>query len=154
MFIALNTQKFNKNNTIISERTRNNVIDDSYFYRFYYSDDYFNTNGIFIKFNIKDIKVEKYYNKLKCIFKNNQYNNNIIKNIINIEEQILEKFYRISNSPKTFRISEQLSNSYIKLYSEGFQNYTTYDNIDFLLKISGLWVSNSQYGITFRFYII
>lgn len=154
MFIALNTQQFNKNNTIISERTRNNVIDDSYFYRFYYSDDYFNTNGIFIKFNIKDIKVEKYYNKLKCIFKNNQYNNNIIKNIINIEEQILEKFYRISNSPKTFRISEQLSNSYIKLYSEGFQNYTTYDNIDFLLKISGLWVSNSQYGITFRFYII
>ena len=101
MFIALNTQQFNKNNTIISERTRNNVIDDSYFYRFYYSDDYFNTNGIFIKFNIKDIKVEKYYNKLKCIFKNNQYNNNIIKNIINIEEQILEKFYRISNSPKT-----------------------------------------------------
>tara|TARA_B100001093_G_scaffold182379_1_gene174983 strand:+ start:5339 stop:5803 length:465 start_codon:yes stop_codon:yes gene_type:complete len=154
MFIALNTAQFNKNNTIISERTRNNVIDDSYFYRFYYSDDYFNTNGIFIKFNIKDIKVEKYYNKLKCIFKNNQYNNNIIKNIINIEDQILEKFYRISNSPKTFRISEQLSNSYIKLYSEGFQNYTTYDNINFLLKISGLWVSNSQYGITFRFYII
>ena len=154
MFIALNTAQFNKNNTIISERTRNNVIDDSYFYRFYYSDDYFNTNGIFIKFNIKDIKVEKYYNKLKCIFKNNKYNNNIIKNIINIEDQILEKFYRISNSPKTFRISEQLSNSYIKLYSEGFQNYTTYDNINFLLKISGLWVSNSQYGITFRFYII
>ena len=154
MFIALNTAQFNKNNTIISERTRNNVIDDSYFYRFYYSDDYFNTNGIFIKFNIKDIKIEKYYNKLKCIFKNNKYNNNIIKNIINIEDQILEKFYRISNSPKTFRISEQLSNSYIKLYSEGFQNYTTYDNINFLLKISGLWVSNSQYGITFRFYII
>jgi len=154
MLISLNSEQFDKNNIIISEKTRNNVIDDSFFYRFYYSDDSFNTNGIYIKFNIKDIKIEKYYNKLKCIFKNNSHNNKIINNIINIERDILTKFYNISNLSKTFRISEQLSNSYIKLFSEGFNNFKSYDNITFLLKISGLWVSNSEYGITFRFYIV
>lgn len=154
MFVSLDIEQFNKNNIIISEKTRNNVIDDSFFYRFYYSEDDFNTNGIYIRFNISDIKVEKYYNKLKCVFKNNDNNNTVIENIINIEKQILEKFYSISKLPKTFRISEQLSNSYIKLYSEGFNKFKSYDNINFLLKISGLWVSNSEYGITFRFYII
>jgi len=154
MLISLNAQQFNKDNIIISEKTRNNVIDDSYFYRFYYSDESFNTNGIYIKFNIQDVKIEKYYNKLKCIFKNNSYNTKIIQDIIKIEKDILEKFYGISNLSKTFRISEQLTNSYIKLFSEGFNNFKLYDNITFLLKISGLWVSNTEYGTTFRFYIV
>lgn len=154
MFISLDIEQFNKNNIIISEKTRNNVIDDSFFYRFYYSENVFNTNGIYIKFNITDIKIEKYYNKLKCIFKNNNNNNKVVENIINIEEQILDKFYSVSKLPKTFRISEQLTNSYIKLYCEGFNKFKPYNNINFLLKISGLWVSNREYGITFRFYIV
>ena len=31
MFISLDIEQFNKNNIIISEKTRNNVIDDSFF---------------------------------------------------------------------------------------------------------------------------
>ena len=51
------------------------------------------------------------------------------------------------------RIHEQLQNGYIKLYAAESLKYGNYSSINFLLKISGIWESENEYGITFRFFI-
>ena len=46
MFLALKPNKIESRNVIINNRTNNNIIDNSYFYRIYYSDNEFISNGI------------------------------------------------------------------------------------------------------------
>ena len=155
LYISINIDDFDKDKIIISEKTRNNVISNSDFYRFYYSDDYFNSNGIYINFKLTDIMAEKYYNKIKFIFNENNNNNKVIRNIMDIERSILHKFNSVSNSSRpSHRINEQLTNSFIKIFNEHFNSYNHHQEVEFLLKISGLWVTQSEYGLTFRFYIV
>ena len=61
----------------------------------------------------------------------------------------------IRNKTLTSRIKEQLKNGYIKLYGDDKISYGKHKNINFLLKISGIWVSNqtNEFGLTFRFFI-
>ena len=53
MFLSISTIDFDPHNIIISEKTRNNIMAGSDFYRLIYSDTLVSTNGIFIKFNLK-----------------------------------------------------------------------------------------------------
>ena len=68
---------------------------------------------------------------------------------------ILNKFKNIQNRTISCRIQEQLQNGFIKLYGDDTIKYGVKSKIDFLLKISGIWVSNQQnnFGLTFRFFI-
>ena len=45
MNIAIKIKDFDIKNLIISEKCKNNVMTNSFFYRFYYSDDSFISNG-------------------------------------------------------------------------------------------------------------
>ena len=46
-----------------------------------------------------------------------------------------------------FRISEQLKNSFIKV-----SIINTYlQNINFIIKISGIWYNEKEYGLTYKF---
>jgi len=68
---------------------------------------------------------------------------------------ILNKFKNIQNRSISCRIQEQLSHRFIKLYGDDTIRYGNQKNINFLLKISGIWVSNqtNDFGLTFRFFI-
>ena len=66
MYITLSPEQLDTNNIVVSERTINNIMDNAYFYRIFYSDEYMNLNGIFIYFTLTNIKIEKYFNKIKC----------------------------------------------------------------------------------------
>ena len=52
-------------------------------------------------------------------------------------------------------INEQLQNGYIKLYGDDTIQYGKHKEVNFFLKISGIWVSNqeNELGLTFRFFI-
>ena len=69
---------------------------------------------------------------------------------------ILNKFKKIQNKNISCRIQEQLQNGYMKLYGNDNIKYGQHSSIHFLLKISGIWVSNqtNDFGLTFRFFII
>jgi len=155
MYISVLHTDFNPHNIIISEKTRNNVMVGSDFHRLIFSDEYCSTNGIYIHFCLTDITVEKYFNKIKCCFENNTYNNVTISSIKSIEKMILNKFKNIQNRSISCRIQEQLQNGFIKLYGDDTIRYGNQKNINFLLKISGIWVSNqtNDFGLTFRFFI-
>ena len=156
MFLSINTSDFDPHHIIISDKTKNNIMAGSDFYRLIYSNPFVSTNGVFIKFNLKNINIEKYFNKIKCNFENNSINNTIISSVKSIEKMILNKFRNLENKNISCRIYEQLQNGYIKLYAQDNIRYGLHKNISFLLKVSGIWVSNqtNEYGITFRFFII
>ncbi len=155
MYISVLHKDFNPHNIIISEKTRNNVMVGSDFHRLIFSDEYCSTNGIYIHFSLTNITVEKYFNKIKCCFQNNIQNNTTISSIKSIEKMILNKFKNIQNRSISCRIQEQLQNGFIKLYGDDTIRYGTQTKINFLLKISGIWVSNqsNDFGLTFRFFI-
>ena len=155
MFLSIKTTDFNPHHIIISEKTKNNIMAGSDFHRLIFSDELVSTNGLFINFKLKNINIEKYFNKIKCNFDQSQINNLIISNIKSIEKMILNKFRNIQNKNISCRIQEQLQNGYIKLYATDNVRYGKHASINFLLKISGIWVSNqtNEYGLTFRFFI-
>ena len=155
MYISVLHTDFNPHNIIISEKTRNNVMVGSDFHRLIFSDEYCSTNGIYIHFSLKNISIEKYFNKIKCCFENNAHNNVTISSIKSIEKMILNKFKNIQNRSISCRIQEQLQNGFIKLYGDDTIRYGRQPHINFLLKISGIWVSNqtNDFGLTFRFFI-
>ena len=68
MYLALNYIEFDKHFIMLSNKTRNNIMDNSDFYRIYYSDENHNSNGLYLFFNLKNVTLTKYFNKLKCSF--------------------------------------------------------------------------------------
>uniref|UniRef100_A0A6C0CQV4 Uncharacterized protein n=1 Tax=viral metagenome TaxID=1070528 RepID=A0A6C0CQV4_9ZZZZ len=154
MYITLDPEQLDTNNIVVSERNINNIMDNAYFYRIFYSDEYMNLNGIFIYFTLSNIKIEKYFNKIKCFFLGDD-NNLIIEKIKNIEKEILEKFgnFNLQKKIPTYRIEEQIENKFIKLYSDVTETEKK-QNIELILKISGIWEDDNKYGITFRFLLL
>ena len=152
MFVTLQLDQFHINNIFTSEKTKNNIMNNSDFYRLYFSEEKITTNGIYLNFNLHNVTVERYFNKIKCCFDDS--NKTIINKIIEIEKEILNKCYDI-NDNKCNRIEEQMTNNYIKIFDQSNLALGYYKNINILLKISGIWSSNSQrqFGLTFRFCI-
>ena len=52
MYLALNYIEFDKHFIMLSNKTRNNIMDNSDFYRIYYSDENHNSNGLYLFFNL------------------------------------------------------------------------------------------------------
>jgi|TARA_B110000114_G_scaffold175331_1_gene204784 hypothetical protein len=145
MNVAVGIDEFDINSVFYQKPITNTVMEDANFVRVLYSNELITINGIFIKINLKINNVEAYYNKYKCIFKLGD-NINSITNIKAIENDILKHF---SNKKKQVnKISDQLNTEAIKIFTE-----TTIKNIpyEFILKISGLWETATEYGITYKF---
>jgi hypothetical protein len=114
------------------------------FIRILYSTPNMILNGVYLLINLYDVQCEKYYNKYKCNF-NISNHKDIIDNIKIIEEDILKK-YKVNKIP-LFKIYEQFSSGYIKIFSD-FDNKSKYS---FILKISGIWETQINYGLTYKF---
>ena len=154
MFLTINHKNFDPHNIIISEKTKNNVMVGSDFHRLIFSDEYCSSSGIFITFSLENVTIDKYFNKIKCCYEESNYNSQIINKIVDIEKSIVDKCDDI-NSKSCYRIDEQMSHKYIKIFDQNKLKLGHYKNLSILLKISGIWSSNKtqQYGLTFRFFI-
>jgi hypothetical protein len=63
-----------------------------------------------------------------------------------IEEDILKK-YEIRDKVAQFKIYEQLKNGNIKIFSDVINR----SSCSFILKISGIWETHLNYGLTYKF---
>ena len=135
--------QYDENSLFFCEPIKNNIIDDSYFIRILYSTHNVVLNGIYLLITLNNITCEKYYNKYRCCFNPNNHKD-VIDNIKKIEENILNKYdnKKIPN----FKISEQLKNGNIKLF-----NLINTSDSSFIVKISGIWETNCNYGLTYKF---
>ena len=149
MFLAINNNKINTNNLIISEKKKNNVITDSFFYRIYYSDNSFISNGLVISYVFNMTNIEKFFKKIKFNFKEK---NNIqnIENIIHIENRLLNYFN--NNKKKKFSLRDQLKQNFLKIQNNNF-THLNLNQLKLVLKISGFWETKYEFGLTYRFFI-
>lgn len=151
MLLLTPIYKFDINNILLDEKTKNNVINDSSFYRIFFSDELATFNALYLLFELKNVKVEKYFDKIKCLF-NYKENETIINEIISIEKKILDKCnFTVMNYPVN-RIEDQLKNNFIKI-NESNVDIKKYNTKRFILKISGIWSTNPNMGLTFRFFL-
>ena len=82
MLLSLTPHQFSINNIIISDKTKNNILENGDFYRIYYSDKNASFNGIYLQFKLKKVIIGPYFNKIKCSFL--QSKNEIIMNYVKI----------------------------------------------------------------------
>jgi hypothetical protein len=145
MNIAVPIEDFDINNVFFQEAIKNTILDNSSFIRVIYSNEYFMCNGVCIKFNIPILNIDRSFNKYKCTF-DILNNTELIKRITNIENKLISKC-NITNKTPVFRISEQLKHKFIKV-----SIINTYlQNISFIIKISGIWYNELEYGLTYKF---
>ena len=143
MNLVKNINQYNEDNIYLCEPIKNNVMNEGKFIRILYSTYNLVLNGIYLLVHINDITCDKYYNKYKCNF-NTLHNKDIIDNIKTIEENILKKI-EIKKIPQ-LKIYEQLRNGNIKLFNEVNKSFCS-----FILKISGIWETQFNYGLTYKF---
>ena len=146
MLLCLKQQQFNKDFIIINNKIKNNVINNSYFHRIYYSNESLILNGLAIEFTLKNITIEKHFNKIKINFKKKD-NITTIDHLLSVETDLMN-ILNISNKQKLL-LKEQLDNDFIKVVNNNKDIFNK-NEVKLILKISGFWESNYDYGITFR----
>ena len=91
----------------------------------------------------------KYFNKFRCSF-NVDLNKDIINRLKELEAQIIEKAgLYINNKAGQFKLYEQLQSGILKLFFEN--NRIDNNRNKLILKISGIWETDTNYGLTFKF---
>lgn len=150
--ISIPLKMYDEQSVFFGEKTKNNIIENSYFYNINYSTETFSLNNIVIDFELNDLHIENYYNKYKCTIINIGKNDIILDNIKYIEQTILEKFS--SNKIKLYKLCDQFNKNNIKIFSNVHIKTGNYDKLSLILKISGLWEDNINCGIIYKLMLI
>lgn len=150
MFMIVPIQNVNKNAIQYGEKVHNIVIRDSLFVKLFYSTEDVVLNGIFIETYFTNIKTKIHDGDTKIYFERNSNYQTILEKLDEIEQSILyeysQKYNGIHKQIPQFRLKQQFERQYLKIpYSV---NPST---IRLLIKISGIWLSSTEYGITFKF---
>jgi Zn-dependent M16 (insulinase) family peptidase len=145
MNIVKRIDQYNKNNIFFCEPIKNNVMNEGNFIRIIYSTHNVTLNGIYLLVTLNDITCDKYYTKYRCNF-NVIHHKEIIDNLKIIEEELLKKTEIFDKTPQ-FKIYEQLKNGNLKIFSDvGNKSLCS-----FILKISGIWETQNNFGLTYKF---
>jgi hypothetical protein len=145
MNIVKRLDQYDNNCIFFCDPIKNNIMSDGNFIRILYSTHIVTFNGIYLLIQFNDVIYDKHYNKYKCSF-NYTSHIEVIERIKEIEECILNKL-EITNKNKQCKIFEQLKNGNFKIFCDKTPKF----NNLFILKISGIWETNTNYGLTFKF---
>jgi hypothetical protein len=144
MNLVKSIEQYNDKSIFFCEPIKNNIMSDGNFIRILYSSDQFILNGIYLLINLQDITCEKFYSKYKCNF-NISNHKDIIDNLKIIEENLLKKYK--TNKMPSYKIYEQIKSGYIKIFTDvGIKAHSS-----FILKISGIWETQTNFGLTYKF---
>ena len=165
--LAINIDKYNHHSIYFCDSIKNKVMNEGNFIRLLYSTEKFTLTGIYLLLPFKEVYIEKYYNKFKCSFNIYQHKQ-LVEKITEIENTLLKKFYNMHknedstesnqnqnqnryddfNKEPQYKIQDQLKKGTIKIFSD---DYPSIKSSMFILKISGIWETDTQYGLTYKF---
>jgi hypothetical protein len=148
MNIVKTIEQYNDDCIYFCEPIKNNIMNDGKFIRIIYSTPLFILNGIYLLINISYTSIDKYYNKFKCNFDASKHSN-VIEKLCTLEGGILKKINIQGKNPQ-HKLYEQLKSGNIKFLVNNTANIEKITNT-FLLKIAGVWETDTEYGLTFKF---
>jgi hypothetical protein len=152
MNLVTNIYNFNENYLFFCEPIRNNIMNGGNFIRFIYSTHEMTMNGLFFQVSLENSEIEKQYNKWRCNFSVPNHKD-IVNSLSILETQILNKHSLSPFKKRKNQIAEQFSSGSIKLVESPILENTCMlaDKNNYLIKISGIWETESEYGLTFKF---
>lgn len=157
MIIAIDSPKKISITNIYLLDTKRNIIMDGYFSKIIYSNELFTMTGMYILFPLEIIGLES--NGAKKQLKFNPYtqcNLQIIQDFSKLELRILEYYKQSKQNNKKIMnsLAKQLYSGYVKIYKDYNQVVEKNTNIScfYLLKISGIWETTDNVGLTYKIY--
>jgi hypothetical protein len=161
MNLVLDLNRYSIINTHFLEKKRNIIIDGN-FSKILYTNELFTMNGLYFIVPFEIISFDKVLNK--NLIKFNPYskaNYQIIQEFAKLEYRIIEYYKQMYNcSPKIVNsLSKQMYSGSMKVY----RDYNTEKKMSlsktdsqsyFILKISGIWETKDDVGITFKLFQI
>lgn len=153
MNFVLDYSQFNIHNIHFLD-TKKNIIIDGIFTKMVYLDDFVSLNSIYIMFPCK-YYVDRSINRNNVMFSLNTLEN---QEIIQLEIDILTsymKHYQIHNKRMNTSLASQIMNGRTRLYKEGStyngDTHVSSECPEIVLKISGVWETEEEIGITHKF---
>ena len=143
MNLTLTVEQFNNKHLYFYDAIDNTIIENSKFIKMIYSEEDYILNGIYILLELNISNRELYFKKYKFNF-DIRANSKLINNVYKIEEDILNKYDCGKN--KKNNIKELFNNGYFKIHSSDETNFGN----KFILKMSGIWETVDEYGITYK----
>jgi len=153
MNLVIHKDKFKTYFVSFIERNPNMII-DGVFSKILYTTNHFITNGIYIEFPVIPTISKNSTNELE--FDPNK-NNQLLHFFISMEKKILQlyqQFFQLSHKHYAYDLETKLSSGSCKIYpSVHYQKYTTITsptNSTYYIKISGIWETEHQIGLTYK----
>ena len=152
MNMLLNIKDLSTENIFFMESKENNIM-NGYFIKILYSSEEFTMNGIYIDFPLCNFE-KKIFNNKKVLFFDAVSQSELISRISEIENHIIQLFVKnestqnenISRKKIVTTIQSQMNNGMMKYY-----NYNTdSDSSNFYIKLSGIWETISDIGVTYK----
>jgi len=152
MNLVINADSIHKRHIFFYEQVENKVMINSVFIQTGYSNELFSLSGVYINTEFYVNRTDKYFKKIRYMFETNE-NNEMINSLIKIERMILDNIDR-PDLAKMYKLKEQLNSSSILVFenNESVKQVNNTGIRNFILKISGVWVSETSCGITFKFF--
>ncbi len=138
MMLLMKPNQFLNENVVLHEPVKNQIFNDSTFSRIVYSNNLITTNGIHFILNIKGATLDKKFNKHHLHF-NVYANRELIESMHSIERQLLFDNKRVN---RNYALSDELACGRISVHD--FKETV-------ILKISGIWETEYNCGITYKF---
>lgn len=152
MNIVISPTDLKLRNIHFHDAVTNTVMDDSSFIRVGYSNTDVTLNGIYLDISLNVSRIDKYFHKYKYIF---EYTNNMecIDMLVRIERMILDNL-PTCNARNVYKLKEQFLHNSIRVFEniDSPPKPLTPGTYNFTLKISGIWVTDSDCGLTFKFF--
>jgi len=145
MNIVKRIEQYQDESVYFCDPIKNNVMNEGNFIRIIYSTNNVVLNGIYLLITLNDITCDRYYTKYRCNF-NVANHKEIIDNLKIIEQDLLKKC-EITDKIPQFKINEQIKNGNLKIFSDIGNKPTC----SLILKISGIWETQNNYGLTYKF---
>lgn len=135
MNILLEKHNMNPDYIYFGETLQNSIIENGVFTRIIYSNSDIIMNGMHFYIEIPSNHLYRENNRIKI-----KKENDLLNFMFYIENSILQKI--ALTKTKNYKLKEYLKNGFIK--------YDLDTDIKFILKISGVWETNNEYGLTFK----
>ena len=149
MYLVLEPGQIKSEYILTHAPIKNTVMEDSDFIRLIYSDGVMALNGLHVRARLFTSRVEQYFNKYKCTIDVHR-SDTAIKELSRLEDAVLRQSGVINKTPVR-RIANQLRLGSFKLFSDDHGRSGCSRQSIYVLKMSGVWETAEQYGVTHKF---
>ena len=146
MNLAYTTDQVILHNLFFTD-SRKNIMMEGSFTKVVYSDSFITTNGLSLYIPFTNTMCERKHNKTMLRF-STVANHGLVKDLICVEQYILEMYRRNTKSDKmiVMTLQDHLLNGSVKIYRDKEHMRPIY-----IIKISGIWEDSGRIGLTYKF---